>query len=137
MTKCFIDTNVVVYANDARDEAKQHKAIELITDLMRQRRGVVSTQVLQEYAATALAKLMQAPDVVERQLLLLESLEVVTVSPAVLRRAVSLRAVHGISFWDACILSAAESAGCAVLYSENFAGGRFYSGLRVVNPFDE
>ena len=45
----FIDTNVLVYADDARDRRKQARARELIRRLMRERRGVLSLQILQEF----------------------------------------------------------------------------------------
>ncbi len=41
----FIDTNVLVYADDARDQRKQTCAHELIRCLMRERRGVLSLQI--------------------------------------------------------------------------------------------
>ncbi|MBI2300056.1 MAG: hypothetical protein HYU66_14125 [Armatimonadetes bacterium] len=44
---------------------------------------------------------------------------------------------HQISFWDACILSAAAEAGCAVLYSEDLNAGQWYGAVQVVNPFVE
>ena len=45
----FIDTNVLVYADDARDRRKQARARELIRRLMRERRGVLSLQILQGF----------------------------------------------------------------------------------------
>ena len=53
MSKTFIDTNIVVYANDKRDPVKQKTAVELIAALMDSGGGVISAQVLQEYAAAA------------------------------------------------------------------------------------
>jgi len=55
--KVFLDTNIFVYANDGRDAAKQGQAIALVTRELREANGVVSTQVLMEYAAVAMAKL--------------------------------------------------------------------------------
>ena len=64
MKKYFIDTNLVVYANDQRDQEKQEMAIIIISRLMKNRTGVISTHVLQEYAHVALKKLHQRQDVV-------------------------------------------------------------------------
>ncbi|MHB1036241.1 MAG: hypothetical protein ACYC35_15890 [Pirellulales bacterium] len=55
--KCFLDTNVIVYANDRRDPRKQAPAVEIVTDCMGRREGVVSTQGLQEYVVAAEKKL--------------------------------------------------------------------------------
>lgn len=135
MTKRFIDTNIIIYANDPRDRPKQARAIELVTEAMRKGVGVISTQVLAEYAKAAEQELHQDVDVILRQLLVLESLEVIQVTPAVIRRAVELRARYRIDFWDACILAAAEGANCNVLLSEDLSAGQLYATVKVENPF--
>ncbi len=132
--KIFIDTNILIYANDTRERDKQAKAIAVISALLKEGRGVVSTQVLQEYACVALRKLGQRPEVVIRQLRLLERLEIIRQSPGMIRRAVEISQTYRIGFWDACIVANAENADCAVIYSEDLNTGQFYSGLRVENP---
>ena len=68
MEKVFIDTNIIIYANDKRDKKKQTKALKVVTDLMKSNGGTISIQVLQEYAFVALKKLNQKHDVVLRHL---------------------------------------------------------------------
>jgi predicted nucleic acid-binding protein len=135
MTKVFLDANVLVYANDSRDAAKQSRAIQVVAECIRQGTGVVSTQVLQEYAAVALGKLDQDLDVVLRQLLLLESLEIVQITPELVRRALEIQARYRISYWDAAIVAAAEHAKCSVLLSEDLTPGQLYATVRVEDPF--
>lgn len=135
MAPSFLDSNVVVYANDGREPAKQKRALDLIADAMRTGNGVISTQVLQEYANVALTKLGQRQDVVLRQLALLERLEVVAQTPALVRRAVELHGLYGIAFWDAAIVAAAENRGCDRILSEDLNAGQFYGGVVVSNPF--
>jgi predicted nucleic acid-binding protein len=135
MGRVFIDTNVIVYANDKRDREKQKSAVSLLSGLMDNGLGVVSTQVLQEYAVTALTKLHQKPDAVLRILSFLEYFEVVKQTPAMIRRAVELKSLYSVNFWDACIISSAESAGCSTLLTEDLNPGQFYSGIEVRNPF--
>ena len=135
MSKTFIDTNIVVYANDKRDPVKQKTAATLISTLMDSGEGVISTQVLQEYAAIALQKLHQRHDVVIRTLAILEQLEVIQQNPDMIRKAVELKTLYHINFWDACIISNAEAAGCSTIFSEYLNSGQFYSGIVVVNPF--
>jgi hypothetical protein len=36
MAKAFLDTNVILYANDARDPVKQHRAIEAVAGQFRE-----------------------------------------------------------------------------------------------------
>ncbi len=134
LNKIFIDTNIVVYANDNQDENKQKKAINTIKHLMKQGMGVISTQVLQEYAFVALNKLKQPQDVVLRQIRLLESLEVVNQTADQIRRAVEIMHIYKIGFWDSCIISNSESANCSIIYSEDLNTGQFYSGIQIENP---
>jgi predicted nucleic acid-binding protein len=131
----FIDSNIVVYANDSRNPEKQRIALTVIGDSLRSATGVISTQVLQQYANVALGKLAQRQDVVLRQFAILERLEVLSQTPALVRRAVELRAIYGVSFWDASIVSAAESRGCREIVSEDLNAGQFYGRAVVVNPF--
>ena len=135
MSKVFIDTNVVVYANDARDPVRQQRAVEVVSETIRSGSGVVSTQVLQEYAAVAAGKLGQGLDAILRQLHALEALEVVAVDAALIRRSVEMAERYRISHWDACILAAAEAARCGTLLSEDLNPGQLYADTRVVNPF--
>jgi len=135
MNKAFLDSNLLIYANDAREPQKQAKAVEVVSRAIREQSGVVSTQVLQEYAVVAMGKLRQDPDTVLRQLILLESLEVVLITPALIRRSLELHLRYQIDFWDAEILAAAEHARCAVLLSEDLNPGQLYAGVRVENPF--
>jgi predicted nucleic acid-binding protein len=134
VSKIFLDTNILVYANDHRDRQKQATATKLLVECIGERRGVISTQVLQEYASVATYKLHQDTETVIRRLLQFESMEVVQLTPALIRRALELHARHGIHFWDASILAAAELARCTLLWSEDFAPGSVYGMLRAENP---
>ncbi len=134
--KCFIDTNIIIYANDARDKEKQATAFLQVAELMTSGSGVISTQVLQEYAHVALNKLHQRQDVILRQLVLLEGgLEVIQQTPTLIRRSVEIKSTYQISFWDACLISAAELAKCHTILSEDMNTGQFYSGIAMRNPF--
>lgn len=135
MAKVFLDTNVIIYANDARDSVKQQRSIDLVTTSIREATGVVSTQVLQEYAVVASTKLAQDEDAILRQLHTLESMEVVLVNPPLIRRALEMSRRYRISYWDACILAAAEHSRCSVVLSEDLNSGQLYATTRVENPF--
>jgi predicted nucleic acid-binding protein len=134
VNKVFLDTNILVYANDHRDRQKQATATKLLVECIGGQFGVISTQVLQEYASVAIYKLHQDAETVIRRLLQFESMEVVQLAPALIRRALELHSRHDIHFWDAAILAAAEVARCTRLWSEDFAVGSTYGLLRVENP---
>ena len=136
MNRCFVDTNLIVYANDRNSGEKHLQAIDLIATLIRLQAGTISVQVLQEYANTALTKLGQESSVVIRQTRLLESLVVVGPTPDMVRRSIEIRNAYQVSFWDASIIAAAELEGCRILLSEDLNAGQSYSSVQVLNPFD-
>lgn len=135
MKKHFIDTNIIVYANDTADIAKQKVAISFITDSIKNKNGVISLQVLQEYANIALNKLNQEPNIVIRQIKILEMLDIVEPDLEHIKRAVEIKSAYKTSFLDAGIIAAAEKAGCDMIISEDFSSNQFYAGLKAVNLF--
>ena len=46
--RTFVDTNIVLYAYDLREPEKSTIARAILSDLWRNREGLISTQVLQE-----------------------------------------------------------------------------------------
>ena len=134
MTKVFLDTNIVIYSVDGRDPAKHERAIELVETHIRNGTGVVSTQVLQEFASVALRKLGQDANDIIAELKTLESFEVVHITPLMIRRGLEFCILHKINFWDGVILAAAEAARCSRLWSEDFSAGAVFGMLRVENP---
>jgi predicted nucleic acid-binding protein len=49
-------------------------------------------------------------------------------------RALDIEVRYKTSFWDALIIEAAESAGAAILYSEDFRTGQRFGQVQVQNP---
>ncbi|MDP2157670.1 MAG: PIN domain-containing protein, partial [Nitrospirota bacterium] len=45
----FVDTNILVYAYDVSAGEKHARAAEIIKNLWKSGRGIISTQVLQEF----------------------------------------------------------------------------------------
>lgn len=134
-SRSFIDTNVLVYTDDPRDAAKQSKAITIISDLLRQRTGVLSLQVLQEYFTSATGKLRLAPDLAKRRVEAFAQLYIVETTLTDILSAIDLHRLHRISYWDAIILQAAKVSGCGILLSEDMQHGQVIGGVRIVNPF--
>ena len=133
--RSFFDTNVLVYADDPRQPAKQRRAIALFSEHRRTRTGVVSLQVLQEYFIATTRKLQLDPGLARRKVELLAELDVAIPEIADVLAAIDLHRLHGFSFWDALILRMAKQSGCRVLLSENMQDGRNVEGIIVLNPF--
>ena len=133
----FVDTNVLLYAHDLSAGAKRDSAVALITRLIDEQRGLLSTQVLMEFFVSATRKLPQclaenaATEIVED----FGTWPVFTPGVSDLLAAAKLGRRYGIHFWDALIVQGAVSLGADVIWSEDLKAGQKYAGVPVRNPF--
>lgn len=133
----FLDTNVIVYAYDNRDHAKQKTARALLESVTGDDTGVISTQVIQEFCNVTRTKLS-----VVTKIPLVEIIDDVLTSMlqhvpniAFYKRALQLITAHSLGFYDALIVQAAIDLGCETLYSEDLQDGQKFGSLSVKNPF--
>jgi predicted nucleic acid-binding protein len=132
--KVFLDTNILVYAQDQDSPVKRRRSREVIAALAQSGTGVISTQVLQEFYVTVTRKLGVAPLAAKRVLQTFKIFEIVQASPDLIERAIDCSVLNTISFWDALIVAAAASSGCAIVYSEDLNPDQTIRGVRVENP---
>jgi predicted nucleic acid-binding protein len=128
--KAFFDTNILIYAQE--QGAKADKARALLAA-----GGVLSVQVLNEFAAVARRKLgknwREIGEAIYDALTLVDPPLPLTIALHTAARA--LADDHNVSFYDALIVAAALEAGCETLISEDLQNGRAFGELRIVNPF--
>ena len=133
----FVDTNVLVYARDARDATKQMQAAAWLNLLWREQIGRTSMQVLEEYYVTLTRKLdprvspAEAWDDVSAFL----TWHPQPIDEGVLRRGQEIEQRYSLSWWDSLIVAAAQLQGCPLLLSEDLQDGRAYGGVTVRSPF--
>jgi len=134
--KCFVDTNILVYAHDRSAGVKHDRARTLVEQLWISGQGVLSTQVLQELCVNLRRKVRRPWPAAEVRKLVQDytSWEVITNSAESIIEALEIEQRYRLSFWDALIVHAAEVSGASVLYSEDFPPGQRYHGIPVVNP---
>jgi len=134
--KCFVYTNILVYAHDRSAGLKHQRAQTLLEQLWDSGQGVLSTQVLQELCINLRRKIHRPLPVEEVRRLIRDyaTWEVVTNTPESILQALDIEQRYKTSFWDALILQAAESSGASILYSEDLATGQRYRTVRVINP---
>ncbi len=135
--KYFIDTNILIYTIDNHNPKKKKISRELVAKLFESHSGIISTQVLQEFYYTAVNKLKSDPKIVKSLLKSFEDLEIVQINTTIIHNAIDCSVANNISFWDALIISAAESANCNKLFSEDLNSGQIINGVEIVNPFFE
>jgi len=133
----FVDTNVLVYAHDRSESRRQAVAQALLGALWRNRTGILSTQVLQEFYVVVTRK-SDPPmrRVAAREIVALYGeWPIVQLDVALILAASQLEERHGLSFWDALIVEAARRSGATVLLTEDLQSGREIGGVRIENPF--
>jgi predicted nucleic acid-binding protein len=135
-----IDTNVIVYAVDASEPAKQAKAIALLDALSRTAEPlVVPWQVAVEFVACL--RRWEAAGRVTRDTIrayksqFLDVQPVVMPSPQSLQMALDLSDRYRLSYWDSLLIAACIEAGVGTLYTEDLNAGAKYDAVSIINPF--
>jgi predicted nucleic acid-binding protein len=133
----FIDTNLLLYAHDATETAKQPVARAALEELWRDRSGALSTQVLQEFYVVATRKLSKPlmRDEAREVVASYSAWPVVIIDPTLILAARQIEEEHQLSFWDALVIEAARIRGAQRLLTEDLQDGRVIEGIRIENPF--
>lgn len=135
MSKIFLDTNVLVYTLDQNDRQQQTQARMILRSIAENDSPVISTQILQEFYVASTSKLGVDALLAKSIAHSFEHMEVVQVDPQLIGEAIDVSILNRISFWDALVIAAAESAKCSILYSEDLNHGQIIRGVRIENPF--
>jgi predicted nucleic acid-binding protein len=133
--RTFIDTKVFIHAEDADEPDKRKIAQQLIKELTKAGRAVISTQVLMEYIAAGQRNLGLTLAECRQGVLLMSHLDVTLIKPEHVLGAVDLASMYSLSSWDALILKTASASGCVRLLTEDMQNGQVIDGVRIDNPF--
>jgi predicted nucleic acid-binding protein len=127
----FFDTSVLLYLL-SDDAAKADRVESLLST-----RGVVSVQVLNEFAVVALRKLKMPLSEVRE---ILDTIRAVcAVEPLTIEthdRGLAVCERYRFSLYDSMLVAAALISGAKILYSEDLQHGQVIDNqLRITNPF--
>ena len=134
----FLDTNVLVYTFDDAAPEKRQTAREWVRTALRTQRGIIGSQVVQEFMNVALSRFAHPLGVTEAREYLREVLQPLCQHYpriATVDRALLLKEQSGYSWFDALIVAAAIESGCAWLITEDLEHGRKFGPLTLHNPF--
>jgi predicted nucleic acid-binding protein len=130
-----LDTNILVYAVDAREGRKREAAIQIIEAAA----GLdcpLALQAVGEFYAAARAKLkFDAKDAAARAAQLIAAFETFGYSVHAVRAALEKAPKGRFSYWDGVLLAAVAEAGCTTIFSEDMADGTRFGSIAVANPF--
>ena len=126
----FFDSNVLLYLI-SNDSSKADRAEQLISG-----GGIISVQVLNEFASVASRKnAMRPPEIREVLSAVRAACSVEPLSVQTHDLALELVERLHLSFYDALILAAAQLANCTILYSEDMQDGQTIERITIRNPF--
>lgn len=136
-SRAFFDTNVLLYMYGGNDLFKTVTAKDLFLRHVHSNLAVVSTQVVQEfYSAGSRKVLMPRQELIQAVGFLLK-LPLVQADGLLIEAAIEMELRYRISFWDALIVSAAETAEAEILFTEDLNHNQRYGSVTVRNPFRE
>jgi predicted nucleic acid-binding protein len=127
----FFDTNVLLYLLSADSRKADRAESELSGG------GVISVQVLNEFAAVALRKLgMPIAEIRDVLATIRAVCRVVSLVEATHDLGLEIADRHGLTLYDSVSIASAMLAGCATLVSQNMQDGQVFEGrLEIRNPF--
>lgn len=134
----FLDTNIFVYTFDATATEKQDQARQLIKESLQSQRGVISTQVVQEFLNVSQRKFATPLAAIDaRRYLSSVLMPLCQHFPSInfYDSALLLQAEVGFSLYDTLIVAAALEAGCKTLLTEDLQDGHIIRGMTIRNPF--
>jgi predicted nucleic acid-binding protein len=133
----FVDTNVLVYAEDVSEPDKKAQCHEWLKALWSARVGRVSTQVLNEYYVAVTQKIPKklTQGDARAKVRRMQQWEPWHVDHQTVETAWAMEARYGFHYWDALIIASASHAGCRWLLTEDLQHDQQIGTLTVVNPF--
>ena len=131
----FVDTNVLIYAQDSANLKKQQQAQAWRRELWKTGAGRISFQVLQEFYVNVIQKWPSARNRAREEVRDLLAWQPVRADGDLIERAWALQDRYQLSFWDSLIVAAAKTAACQYLLTEDLQDSQDFGGIRIINPF--
>ena len=127
----FFDTNVLLYILSA-DEFKSGRAEEELGA-----GGIISVQVLNEFASVASRKLKMSLAEIREVLSAIRAVcKVIPINEETHDKGLEVAEKYGLSVYDAMIVASALLSGCNTVLSEDMQDGQILDGkLKIRNPF--
>lgn len=134
--KCFLDSNMLIYAFDKNDSEKMDFVSDFLHKLKQNSEPIISTQTLGEFFNVATKKLKLSKEIATAICeQFVQMFPVYEISTENVLHAMKISKGTQFSYWDSLILAVAIDSGCSTVYSEDLSDGQIVEGLRIVNPF--
>ncbi len=138
MATVLVDTNLLVYAHDRGEHAKQTQAIEVLNQLQLAGIGRISAQSLGEFfiaVTKGKTPMLTTEEAAEQMNFLANTWPVLSITRLVVLEAARGVRQHQLAYWDAQLWATARLNQISVIFSEDFNAGAVLDGVRFINPF--
>ena len=134
--KFFLDTNFLLYCFSNDEPDKRSRCLDLLQQPGKRTMAfAISTQVVNEFSSVMLGKFKKTPAEVKILVNDLNVFEIVRTDLPVIIEAINIHDQYRFSFWDSLIVSAAKSANCTAIFTEDMQDGQVVAGLTIQSPF--
>ena len=130
----FVDTNVLLAADDAFDVAQQTRIREWLQALWQRRAGRVSTQVLNAYYVSAPQHCAMPLGDARAKLRRYQLWQPWQIDHQTVETAWGVEARFGLPYWDALIVAAAAQSGASHVLSFDLQHGQQIDGITILSP---
>ena len=130
----FVDTNVLLAADDAFDATRQARVRDWLQALWQRRAGRVSTQVLNAYYVGATQHFAMPQGDARAKLRRYQLWQPWQIDHQTVETAWGVEARFGLPYWDALIVAAAAQSGATHVLSLDLQHGQQIDGVTVLSP---
>lgn len=131
----FVDTHVLLCADDAFDPIKQAQARAWLQALWLRRAGRVSTQVLSDYYVSVTRKFNMSAGDARAKVRRFQLWQPWQIDHQTVETAWGVEARFGLRYWDALIVAAAAQSGANHVLSPSLEHQQHIDGVTILNPF--
>ena len=130
----FVDTNVLLAADDAFDATRQARVRGWLQALWARRAGRVSTQVLNAYYVGATQHFAMPQGDARAKLRRYQLWQPWQIDHQTVETAWGVEARFGLPYWDALIVAAAAQSGASHVLSFDLQHGQQIDGVAILSP---
>ena len=130
----FVDTNVLLAADDAHDASRQTRVRDWLQTLWQHRAGRLSTQVLNAYYVGATRHFAMPQGDARAKLRRYQLWQPWQIDHQTVETAWGVEARFGLPYWDALVVAAAAQSGASHVLSLDLQHGQQIDGVTIVNP---
>ncbi len=130
----FVDTNVLLAADDAFDATQQARIRDWLQALWQRRAGRLSTQVLGAYYVSATQHFTMPQGDARAKLRRYQLWQPWQIDHQTVETAWGVEARFGLPYWDALIVAAAAQSGASHVLSLNLPHDQHIDGVTILSP---